>query len=192
VRGAKWRDGKREVAPMNLDRFIASGARAPMLAPIRVHLDPEDTPDRQARDEYWMEGAMRCNPPLNPLLDVGATTILLIRLFAKQKPSGQTSNESELLDRYLETIFSAPLEKELEFIAAMGKRAQDKPPITILDPANDECTGAGRSLATLVSDELDLLSHFESLNPALAGTMFSTGVEVGEQIVSEYRQQLVA
>ena len=76
-----------------MERFLASGARPPMLAPLGVHAE-------SGMDEYWMAGAMRCNPPLNPLIDVGATSILLLRFFAKARPSGRTDNQAELPVNY--------------------------------------------------------------------------------------------
>ncbi len=182
IKGKKGKTGRREVLELNLDRFIASGARAPILAPIRVQLGAADTHDRQARDEYWMEGAMRCNPPLNPLCDVQSTHILLIRFFARELPSGQSHNLAELLNRYLEVIFTAPLEKEMELIDAMSRM---KRAVAILDPAKDV-----PRFKRLLQEELDLFSHFDTLNPTEPEAMFEHGKEVGEAIVAHYGQLL--
>jgi hypothetical protein len=169
ILGAKGRAGRREVLKMDLDRLIASGARAPMLAPIRVHLGAEETRDGRERDEFWMEGALR-----------------LIRFFARSLPSGQTHNFAELLNRYLEVIFTAPLEKEIETINAMSRV---KRPVEILDPTDGDPARGVPRFHRLV-EELDLFSHFDALTPAGPETMFEQGREAGEAIVAHYGQLL--
>ncbi len=173
VLGRKGAQGRRRLAELDLERFVASGARPPFFAPKRVHYN--------GSVQYWMEGAMRCNPPLNPLIDVGASQILLIRFFAKR--TSEIANEAELIDRYLDTVFTAPLEKEIDFIETVNRLspANGKRKVEVLDAA--ECVG---NFKTLVEDELDCLSHFQSADWYQWDPMFDRGVEAGQAIAEFY------
>jgi hypothetical protein len=200
---------------MDADKFFASGARPPTIAPITVKPD--------AYTESWMEGAMRCNPPLNPLIDAEANHIFLLRFFAKNGspgtdvdhlPAWHADNGAQMQERFLDAVFSVPLEKELETIAAVnhlyeklrtaaGYTDQQQMALAELvgDPINfsDPASGLLRTLpdddglyehrensfATFVRDELDLMSHFECLNPMLRESMFARGEQLGAAMLKD-------
>jgi predicted acylesterase/phospholipase RssA len=177
ILGKKGRDNRRHLIKLSLQEFIASGSRPPFFAPMRVQCN--------GTVQCWMEGAMRCNPPLNPLIDVGASQILLIRFFAKETTEPEVDNEPELFNRYLDSIFTAPLEKELELIEMVNgfiaKSGPDgKRPVEVLDAIEDV-----KDFQRLVQDELDCFSHFQFADLKWE-SMFERGVTAGRAIASYY------
>ena len=138
--GEEDKKPKRQVLLMTPELYFASGARPPFLAPIGVAID--------GKRQYWMEGAMRCNPPLNPLIKTGADRILLLRFFTKNRTNMNQNywaaeNEAALLERYLEAIFTIPLEKEIEQIGLLGGQTVKTKhykhvDIHVIDPLSDE------------------------------------------------------
>lgn len=183
---------KREVYKLNMEKYYASGARPPYIAPMEVNLASSETGSGEPQKERWMEGAMRCNPPINPLIDEGAERILLIRFFAKEKLGGGTmKNHLDLEDRMLETMFSAPLEKELEMIRALG---ETKGHIEIIDPTNSKSLFNGEPMrvhefADFVSCKLDYFSHHEAAMVSNWRKMFAVGKTVGNAILEQYLEQ---
>ena len=171
----------RVLEPLTTDRFFASGARPPFLPPYEVE------------GEFFLEGAMRCNPPLNPLIECGCEAILLLRFFAKDKPRGNTQDGLELYDRYLEVIFGAPLQKEIETIELVNRLLEKTPipgkqPVRVIDAssANDGVP----AFRELVERELDYASHFAEQIPQNRERMYERGHEIGRQLAETYRGQL--
>ena len=179
ILGSKGKQRRRQLVELTLREFMASGARAPFFAPIRVERSDGSV-------QYWMEGAMRCNPPLNPLIDVGISKILLIRFFAKETAEAQIDNEAELLNRYFDTVFTAPLEKELDFIETINhivekKGSSGKKHVEILDPSS--CV---TEFKDLLQNELDCLSHYQAADRGLWHDMFEKGSVAGRAIARYY------
>jgi len=129
---------------------------------------------------------MRCNPPLNPLVDMGASQILLIRFFAKDIAAVPIDNEAELFNRYYDAVFTAPLEKELDFIEAVNglvakNGANGKKSVRIFDPSQEV-----PAFKKFLEDELDCLSHYEAADAGLWTDMFEKGVRAGRAIAQHY------
>lgn len=175
----RGKDNKRDVYQITSERFFASGARPPFFDPIKVEIDGES--------QSWMEGAMRCNPPLNPLIDAGADQILLIRFFSKSKKVPLPHSIPESMDRYLETVFTAPLEKEIETIDFISKSCEGnrKKPVEIFDPGDDKSTMYCAELEDLIDNKLTFLSHFKSFNPIYYWPMFYQGQQIGKKIAEK-------
>jgi predicted acylesterase/phospholipase RssA len=181
----------RRVLQMTPAYYFASGARPPYIAPMPV--------DVEGKVEYWMEGAMRCNPPLTPLIDVGATHIILLRFFGQEKPP-QPENYAQLNDRSMDVMFSIPLQKELESIRLNNHLAaciqhvpnsdslpasiQQRRHVHVLDPADKNNPAYLKEYAQFINDDLNALSHYASADPALQGEMFECGREIGEAVVA--------
>jgi len=179
ILGKKGKGHRRELVELTVQEFMASGARAPFFAPVRVERDNGSV-------QYWMEGAMRCKPPLNPLIDVGASQILLIRFFAKKQTEGEIDNEAELLNRYYDTVFTAPLEKELDFIEVVNHfvdkhGSNGKQCVTVFDPSESV-----EEFKDLLQNKLDCLSHYQAADWGLWEDMFETGSRVGRAIAHYY------
>jgi predicted acylesterase/phospholipase RssA len=175
ILGKKGQKQKRQLVELTVQEFMASGARAPFFAPIRVER-------KGAAVQYWMEGAMRCNPPLNPLIDVGVSNILLIRFFAKGLTDPQIDNQAELLNRYYDTVFTAPLEKELDFIEVVNHfvekdAASAKKRVNVFDPSDEV-----KEFRDLLQNELDCLSHYQAADWGLWDEMFEKGSVAGRAI----------
>ncbi len=173
----------RRVEKLDVDSFFASGARPPYFAP------------RAYGENYFMEGAMRANPPLSPLLDLDADEILLLRFFAKNRATGKITNGIDLSERYLEVIFSAPLQKEIEMIQSINRLLEKNPDLSslktqvkILD-ATDEQEGVP-AFRALVENQLDFFSHFEAVNLEKKVKMYNTGQKVGQAILEAYQNRL--
>ena len=151
-----------------------------------------------------MEGALLCNPPLNPFVDLNTkpNQILLIRFFQKEKRRGiGLIKGRDLMDRYLEVNFTAPLEKELHTIRKINKMIEGCPDlidreyrqINIFDPADDPISETVPSnlqrgiqeFQNLV-DTLDAFSHFEEANYFKLETIFNQGVIIGKGIFNYY------
>jgi predicted acylesterase/phospholipase RssA len=181
----------RRVLKMTPEYYFASGARPPYIAPMPV--------DVEGKIEYWMEGAMRCNPPLTPLIDIGATHIILLRFFSQEKPP-QPDNSAQLNDRSMDMMFSIPLQKELESIRLNNHLAaciqhvpnneslpasiQQRRHVHILDPADKNNPAYLKEYEQFVNDDLNALSHYASADTALQGEMFERGREIGEAVVA--------
>jgi len=173
---------KREVLRLTPEYFFASGARPPYIAPMPVTI--------AGKTEHWMEGAMRCNPPLAPLIDMGATHIVLIRFFSKDNRD-EPHNNAELNDRFLDAMFNIPLQKEIESIALNNQFVQcldeieDKTSIPanlrqrrevkLLDPADTNNFAHSAAYTDFLSKDLNALSHYGTSNPALREQMFDRG-----------------
>lgn len=178
------KEGKRHLLELTLERFIASGARAPYIAPIEVQGEDGST-------QYWMEGAMRCNPPLNPLMDVNASQILLLRFFAKKSGEAAVDNQIELVNRYLESVFTAPLEKEIDMIKAVNRwvakhQATGKKQVQVLDAVDHV-----PNFRALVENQLDCFSHFEASEHWSWEPMFNRGVEAGAAIAKWWKREFL-
>jgi len=188
---------QRQALRMTPDYFFASGARPPYIAPMPVTVD--------GQTEHWMEGAMRCNPPLVPLIDMDATHILLIRFFSKDVRE-EPSNNAELNERFLDAIFSIPLQKEIENIelnnhiarcmahvpagVPLAESLRRRREITILDPADSSNVAASPAYIDFISEELTALSHYDAGNPARRAQMFDRGFEVGQQLIRDLQRHL--
>jgi predicted acylesterase/phospholipase RssA len=190
---------KRKVMRMTPESFFASGARPPYIAPMPVTVD--------GKTEYWMEGAMRCNPPLTPLIDMDATHILLIRFFSKDTHT-EPNNSAELNERFFDAIFNIPLQKEIESIefnndiARCVKHLPDDVPateslrrrreITVLDPACSTNVAASPDFIEFLSTELNGLSHYDANLPARRAQMFDRGFQIGRQLIADLQKHLPA
>ncbi len=189
--------GQRQALRMTPAYFFASGARPPYIAPMPVTVD--------GRTEHWMEGAMRCNPPLTPLIDMDATHILVIRFFSKDVRT-EPNNNAELNARFLDAIFNIPLQKEIESIelnnqiarcmahvpdgtplpASLRKRRE----VVILDPADGRNAAASGSYIEFLCDELNALSRYDGASPARRAGMFERGFEVGQRLIGDLQPHL--
>ena len=185
---------QREVRRLTPEFFFASGARPPYIAPIPV--------ETENGTEYWMEGAMRCNPPLNPLVDMGATHIVLLRFFCKH-PEQEPNNNGELNERFLDAIFNIPLQKEIENIEFRNKLsdiAQPHPelssksrPVRIIDPGDPDAPESRKpcpAYLEFLSENLGTLSHYDGLTSVRRAEMFDAGFVIGRQLVSYLLDQL--
>jgi len=181
---------KRHVIPMTTELYFATGARPPLFAPIKVKGDGIEG------EQYWMEGAMRCNPPLNPLVDEGADHIVLLRFFPKKMPKPRLLSELAVYERYTDAIFTVPLEKERETIETVNKllkrfdgcprpdapgRGQGtaaKQIVEITDAADVSC-----AFETFIREELDYVTHFEA--NLKWETMFERGRAIGKELIED-------
>lgn len=170
--------------------FFASGARPPYIAPMPVDVD--------GQTQYWMEGAMRCNPPLTPLIDLGATHIVLIRFFSKNARD-EPNNNAELNGRFLDAIFNIPLQKEIESIElnnhlvdsirhvpeldAIPEKLRRRRKVAILDPADPDKPAASSDYIDFLNNELNALSHYDGNYPVRRIQMFKRGCEVGKDLL---------
>ena len=187
----------RQLLRLTPEYFFASGARPPYFAPIPVTVD--------GKTQHWIEGAMRCNPPLTPLIDVGATHIVLIRFFAKDHHS-EPHNNAEMNDRFLDAMFSIPLQKEIESIHLNNKLAaykehdpeKDKLPenirrrqdITIIDPADRGNPAFSQAFNDFLNTELNALSHYSLGNKLLEEQMILRGRQIGEALIKHLQTYL--
>jgi len=172
-------NSQRDVYPLTTEFFFASGARPPYFEPAEVTVE--------GKTQLWMEGAMRCNPPLNPLIDVDADRILLLRFFCKEKKIVSPQSSAESQDRYLETIFTAPLEKEIELINARSRGLQEpgKRHITIIDPTDSSNPHYYvEDFDDLVARKLSFSSHFRAQWPLQRESMYEDGKWIGKQIAN--------
>ena len=190
---------KRNVLPLNVDNFFASGARIPYFLPAPLGKD------------YYMEGALLCNPPLSPFIDLKSkpNKILLIRFFQKKMKKLREIKGSDLMERYLEVNFTAPLEKELYTIGKInemvkrcpGLKVEDKEDrqkayrqISIFDPANDDPINETAPLDLRrgikefqkLVDTLDAFSHYDQAYYFKLETMFDEGAIIGKGIFNYY------
>jgi predicted patatin/cPLA2 family phospholipase len=188
---------KRKAMRMTPESFFASGARPPYIAPMPVTVD--------GQTEYWMEGAMRCNPPLTPLIDMDATHILVLRFFSKDAHR-QPNNSAELNERFLDAIFNIPLQKEIESIefnndvarclehlpddASVAKNLRRRREITVIDPADGNNDAASPRFIEFLSEELNALSHYDANFPARRAQMFDRGVQIGKQLIADLQKHL--
>lgn len=188
---------RRQALRMTPEYFFASGARPPYIAPMPVTV--------QGQTEHWMEGAMRCNPPLVPLIDMEATHILLLRFFSKDVRE-EPNNHAELNERFLDAIFSIPLQKEIESIelnnqiarcmaqvpegAPLAESLRKRREVTILDPADGNNVAASPAYIEFLSEELTALSHYDGQSPARRAQMFERGFEVGQQLIRDLQGHL--
>lgn len=188
---------RRQALRMTPEYFFASGARPPYIAPMPVTVD--------GQTEHWMEGAMRCNPPLVPLIDMDATHILLLRFFSKDVRE-EPNNHAELNERFLDAIFSIPLQKEIESIelnnqiarcmaqvppdAPLAPSLRKRREVTILDPADGDNIAASPAYIEFLSEELTALSHYDGQSPARRAQLFERGFEVGAQLIRDLQAHL--
>lgn len=185
---------QREVRRLTPEFFFASGARPPYIAPIPV--------ETENGTEYWMEGAMRCNPPLNPLVDMGATHIVLLRFFCKH-PAQEPNNNGELNERFLDAIFNIPLQKEIENIEFRNKLSEiaqshaelaaKSRAVKIIDPGDPDAPESRKpcpAYLEFLSENLGTLSHYDGLTSVRRAEMFDAGFAIGRQLVSYLRDQL--
>lgn len=185
---------QREVRRLTPEFFFASGARPPYIAPIPV--------ETENGTEYWMEGAMRCNPPLNPLVDMGATHIVLLRFFCKH-PEQEPNNNGELNERFLDAIFNIPLQKEIENIEFRNKLSElarnhaeiaaKSRAVRIIDPGDPDAPEGRKPCSAyldFLSENLGTLSHYDGLTSVRRAEMFDAGFEIGKQLVSYLLDQL--
>jgi predicted acylesterase/phospholipase RssA len=188
---------KRKVLRMTPEFFFASGARPPYIAPMPVTVE--------GKTEHWMEGAMRCNPPLVPLIDMEATHILLIRFFSKDCRE-EPNNNSELNERFLDAIFNIPLQKEIESIelnnniartlrmlpddAPIEDRLRNRREVTVLDPADGSNHAASPHFIKFLNEELNALSHFDANIPARRAQMFDRGFQIGKLLIQDLQKHL--
>ena len=188
---------RRQLLRLTPEYFFASGARPPYIAPMPVTVD--------GKVQHWMEGAMRCNPPLAPLIDVGATHIVLLRFFAKDERP-QTHNNAELNERFLDAMFNIPLQEEIESIklnnyiagnkrhippgAALPKKLKQRRSITILDPADCDNYAYSPTFAKFLRKNLNFLSHYANAIPPLRMQMFDQGFKIGATLIEQLQQKL--
>ncbi len=188
---------QRQALRMTPDYFFASGARPPYIAPMPVKVD--------GQTEHWMEGAMRCNPPLTPLIDMDATHILLIRFFSKDVRA-EPNNHAELNERFLDAIFNIPLQKEIESIelnnqiarcmahvpegAPLPDSLRKRKEVVILDPADGSNVAASEAYIEFLGEELTALSHYDGGSKASRARMFERGFEIGKRLVEELQPHL--
>lgn len=186
----RGKSGKRRVLRLTPEYFFASGARPPYIAPVPVQVD--------GRTEHWMEGAMRCNPPLTPLIDMGATHVVLLRFFCKDAKE-EPNNNAELNERFLDAVFNIPLQKEIESIEFNNKVArcgalirsenvvcEDLPPrseVHLIDPGDRSNSGHCPGYTDFLHDDLGTLSHYDGLTAGRRAEMFDRGTEIGRQLI---------
>lgn len=182
--------GKRQVLRLTPEYFFASGARPPYIAPVPVRVG--------GRTEHWMEGAMRCNPPLTPLIDMGATHIVLLRLFCKDAKE-EPNNKAELDERFLDAVFNIPLQKEIESIEFNNKVArcgelirskdlvcEDLPhrrEVHLIDPGDRNNRGHCPGYTDFLHDDLGTLSHYDGLTAGRRAEMFDRGTQIGRHLI---------
>lgn len=178
--------GKRTVLRLTPEYFFASGARPPYIAPLPVQV--------AGKTEHWMEGAMRCNPPLTPLIDMGASHIVLLRFFCKDAKE-EPNNNAELNERFLDAVFNIPLQKEIESIEFNNKVAQipaaaksgqglpRRSAVHIIDPGDHSNSGHCLSYTDFLHDDLGTLSHYDGQSAARRAEMFDCGVEIGRELI---------
>lgn len=188
---------QRQALRLTPEYFFASGARPPYIAPMPVKVD--------GLTEYWMEGAMRCNPPLTPLIDMDATHILLIRFFSKDVRA-EPNNNAELNERFLDAIFNIPLQKEIENIELNNQIARcmahvpegvplpdslrKRREVVILDPADGCNAAASEAYIEFLGEELTALSHYDGGSPARRARMFERGFEIGQKLIGDLQPHL--
>jgi len=188
---------QRQVLRLTPEYFFASGARPPYIAPMPVNV--------HGQTEHWMEGAMRCNPPLVPLIDMGATHILLIRFFSKDAHE-EPNNNAELNERFLDAIFNIPLQKEIESIelnnhiarcmphvaanAPLAASLRQRKEVVVLDPADSNNVAACPAYIDFLHGELNALSHYDANNPIRRAQMFDRGFQIGQQLIKDLQQHL--
>jgi predicted acylesterase/phospholipase RssA len=187
----------RQLLRLNAEYFFASGARPPYFAPMPVSVN--------GKTQHWIEGAMRCNPPLTPLIDIGATRIVLIRFFAKDHHV-EPHNNAEMNDLFLDAVFNIPLQKEIESIELNNKLAQYKAhvpdqaelpenirnrrEITILDPADRTNQAFSPAYNDFLTNELDTLSHYSMGNRQLQEQMIARGREIGAALITHLQKYI--
>lgn len=190
LKAMRGKTGKRQVLRLTPEYFFASGARPPYIAPVPVLVG--------GRKQHWMEGAMRCNPPLTPLIDMGATHIVLLRFFCKDAKE-EPNNNAELNERFLDAVFNIPLQKEIESIEfsnkvarcgelmrAQGLVCEDLPPrseVHLIDPGDRRNHGHCPGYVDFLHDDLGTLSHYDGLTAGRRAEMFDRGVEIGHQLI---------
>jgi predicted acylesterase/phospholipase RssA len=190
---------RRQLLRLTPEYFFASGARPPYFAPMPVTVN--------GKTQHWIEGAMRCNPPLTPLIDIGATHIVLIRFFAKDHHV-EPHNNAEMNDLFLDAVFNIPLQKEIESIHLNNKLAQykehvpdqDKLPenirrrenITIIDPADRSNPAFSQAYNDFLTNELNALSHYSMSNKLLEEEMIARGREIGAALIVHLQAHLSA
>lgn len=188
---------RRQLLRLTPEYFFASGARPPYIAPMSVNVGGEV--------QHWMEGAMRCNPPLTPLIDIGATHIILIRFFAKDNRA-ETHNHAELNERFMDAMFSIPLQKEIESIklnnhiassfrdmpktATIPEKLRQRRCVTILDPADRDNYAYSSAYSKFLNVELNALSHYETGSQQLREQMFERGFEIGTTLIKDLHHNL--
>jgi hypothetical protein len=181
---------KRQLLRMTPEYFFASGARPPYIAPMPVKVGHDI--------EFWMEGAMRCNPPLTPLIDMGATHIILLRFFSQDRRA-LLNNTLQLNERSMDVMFSIPLQKELESIhlnnhlaacqsqlptdAELRESVPLRRHIYVLDPSDETNPAYVREYSQFVNNDLNALSHYAAINTAMQDEMFERGAEIGQIVV---------
>jgi hypothetical protein len=186
----RGKTGKRQVLRLSPEYFFASGARPPYIAPVPVLV--------KGRRQHWMEGAMRCNPPLTPLIDMGATHIVLLRFFCKDAKE-EPNNNAELNERFLDAVFNIPLQKEIESIefnnqiARCGELMRSKnqvcedlprrSEVQLIDPGDRDNRGHCASYTDFLHDDLGTLSHYDGLSARRRAEMFERGVQIGNQLI---------
>ncbi|MDR3479768.1 MAG: hypothetical protein P4L91_03550 [Burkholderiaceae bacterium] len=194
LRGAA---NRRQLLRLTPEYFFASGARPPYIAPMPVTVD--------GKVQHWMEGAMRCNPPLAPLIDVGATHIVLLRFFAKEERA-RTHNSAELNERFLDAMFNIPLQGEIESIklnnhiaankqhlpagATLPEKLRQRRSITILDPADRDNYAYSPAFAKFLRRDLNFMSHYANVTPQLRAQMFEQGFKIGTTLIEQLQQKL--
>lgn len=187
----------RHVLRLTPEYFFASGARPPYIAPMPVTVD--------GQTEHWMEGAMRCNPPLTPLIDMDATHIVLLRFFSKDAHE-VPNNNTELNERFLDAIFNIPLQKEVESIKrnneyiscinkvvkkeAIPKNLRHRREIVVLDPADRDNAAASPGYIKFLNEELNSLSHFDAGIPMRRAEMFDRGFQIGKLLIEDLQKHL--
>ena len=197
TRAMTGKSKNRQVLKLTPEYFFASGARPPYIAPMPVTVN--------GHTEHWMEGAMRCNPPLVPLIDMEATHILLIRFFSKDARE-EPNNNAELNERFLDAIFNIPLQKEIENIELNNHIARCMPhvaanvplaaslrqrkEVVILDPADSNNVAACPAYIDFLHGELNALSHYDANNPIRRAQMFDRGFQIGKQLIQDLQQHL--
>jgi predicted acylesterase/phospholipase RssA len=188
---------RRQLLRLTPEYFFASGARPPYFAPMPVSVN--------GKTQHWIEGAMRCNPPLTPLIDMGATHIVLIRFFAKDHRS-EPHNNGEMNDRFLDAMFTIPLQKEIESIqinnklaqykehvpdqAALPENIRNRQNITIIDPADRGNAAFSQAYNDFLTVELNGLSHYSMGNKLYQEEMILRGREVGAALIKHLKTHL--
>jgi predicted acylesterase/phospholipase RssA len=187
----------RQLLRLTAEYFFASGARPPYFAPMPVTVN--------GKTQHWIEGAMRCNPPLTPLIDVGATHVVLLRFFAKDHRP-EPHNDGEMNDRFLDAMFTIPLQKEIESIqlnnhlakfkdqvadpAALPKNIRSRKNITILDPSDHSNPAYSAAYNNFLTNELNELSHYSMGNKLLQEQMIERGREIGAALIIHLQSHL--
>lgn len=197
VRSMQGKSGKRQLLRLTPEYFFASGARPPYIDPVPVQVG--------GRTERWMEGAMRCNPPLTPLIDMGATHIVLLRFFCKDAKE-EPNNNGELNERFIDAVFNIPLQKEIESIefnsqvadcvghvpagATIAPGLRDRRRVHVLDPGDHGNRAHSASYTDFLHDELGALSHYDGLTAARRGQMFERGAQIGGELIRHLQEVL--